>query len=101
MPEVVIDGEVIEVDPPRKLVQTYRMLFSDQNKEEGFTRITWEIEPTANGFCRLTVKHELEGAPIMAAMVSSKFSEQGTGGWSWILSDMKSVLETGRALGAS
>ena len=44
--------------------------------------------------------HELEGAPIMAGMVASKFSEQGAGGWAWILSDMKSVLETGKPMSA-
>ena len=95
LPDVVIDGTVIETDPPRKLVHTYRFLFSDAMKSEGFTRVTWEIEKAAAGFSRLTVTHELEGAPIMAGMVSSKFSELGTGGWSWILSDMKSLLETG------
>lgn len=52
------------------------------------------------GFCRLSVTHELEGAPIMAGMVSSKFSEQGAGGWAWILSDLKSLLETGATLDA-
>ena len=98
LPDVVVDGEVIEADPPRKLVQTYRFLFNADTKAEGFTRITWEIEPTASGFSRLTVTHELEGAPIMAGMVSSKFSEMGTGGWNWILSDMKSLLETGKLL---
>lgn len=99
MPEVVIDGEVIEADPPRKLVHTYRMLFNAGTKAEGFTRVTWEVEPTTAGFTRLTVTHELEGAPGMAAMVASKFSEQGAGGWSWILSDLKSLLETGRTMG--
>lgn len=98
MAEVVIDGEVVESKPPNKLVQTYRMLFSDQMKSEGFTKVTWEIEPTQSGFSRLTVTHELEGAPIMAGMVGSKFSERGTGGWTWILSDMKSLLETGKTL---
>jgi hypothetical protein len=49
-------------------------------KAEGFTRVTWEIEKVAAGFSRLTVVHELEGAPIMAGMVASKFSEMGTGG---------------------
>ena len=98
MPEVVVDGEVVESDPPNRLVQTYRFLFDDKTKSEGFTRITWEIVPTKSGFCRLTVTHELEGAPIMATMVSSPFSEVGAGGWSWILSDMKSLLETGKAM---
>jgi len=95
LPEVVVDGEVIECDPPKRLVQTYRFLFSDQMKAEGFTRLTYEIGQAASGFCRLTVTHELEGAPTMAFMVSSKFSEMGTGGWAWILSDLKSLLETG------
>ena len=98
MAEVVIDGEVVEANPPSKLVQTYRMLFNDQMKSEGFTKVTWEIEPTASGFTRLTVTHDVEGAPIMAGMVASKFSEMGTGGWSWILSDLKSLLETGKTL---
>ena len=99
MPEVAIDGEVVESDPPRKLVQTYRFLFNDATKAEGFTRLTWEIEPTAAGFSRLTVTHDLEGAPIMAGMLASKFSEMGTGGWNWILSDLKTLLETGTAMG--
>ena len=98
IPHVVVDGEVVEADPPKKLVQTYRFLFSDEMKAEGFTRVTWEIEPAAATFTRLVVTHELSGAPIMAAMVASKFSEMGTGGWSWILSDMKSVIETGATL---
>jgi uncharacterized protein YndB with AHSA1/START domain len=98
LPEVAIDGEVVESDPPRKLVQTYRFLFSDAMKAEGFTRLTWEIEPTQSGFCRLTVTHELEGAPTMAGMVGGKFSEMGGGGWSWILSDLKSLLETGKPM---
>lgn len=95
----LVDGEVIEVDPPNKLVQTYRFLFTDQHREEGFSRVTWEISATQSGFSRLTVTHELEGKPIMASMVGSKFSESGMGGWSWILSDLKSLLETGQTLG--
>ena len=99
LPAVAVDGEVVESDPPRKLVQTYRFLFSEEMKAEGFTRLTWEIEPTQSGFTRLTVTHQLEGAPIMAGMVAGKFSEMGTGGWSWILSDLKTLLETGTAMG--
>jgi uncharacterized protein YndB with AHSA1/START domain len=98
IPEVVIDGVVEEAHPPTKLVHTYRFLFSEPMKAEGFTRVTWEIEKVAAGFTRLTVIHELEGAPIMAGMVASKFSEQGAGGWTWILSDMKTLLETGTTM---
>lgn len=98
LPDVVVDGEVIESNPPHKLVQTYRFLFNDAHKAEGFTRLTWEIAQSSKGFCRLTVTHELEGAPVMATMVKSPFSEVGTGGWPWILSDMKSLLETGSSM---
>jgi len=101
LPEIIIDGEVIEADAPRKLVQTYRFLFSDEMKSEGFTRLSWEIAETQSGFCRLTVTHELGGAPIMAQLVASPFSEMGTGGWGWILSDLKSVLETGAPMGGA
>jgi uncharacterized protein YndB with AHSA1/START domain len=100
MPDVVIDDVVEQADPPRKLVHTYRFLFSEAMKAEGFTRVTWEIEKVAAGFSRLTVVHELEGAPIMAGMVASKFSEMGGGGWGWILSDLKTLLETGDRMGA-
>lgn len=100
LPEVIIDGEVLECAPPHKLVQTYRWLFTEENKKEGFTRVTWEIAPTEAGFTRLTVTHELEGAPQMAAAVSSKFSTHGGGGWNWILSDLKTLLETGKTMGA-
>ncbi len=98
LPDTVIDGEVIEATPPRKLVQTFRFLFTEQQKKEGFTRLTYEIEPTNRGFCRLTLTHELAGAPDMAAAVSTPFNEMGGGGWSWILSDLKSLLETGKTL---
>jgi uncharacterized protein YndB with AHSA1/START domain/DNA-binding transcriptional ArsR family regulator len=96
--EIIIDGEVIEADPPHRLVQTYRFLFTDESKAEGFTRITWEVAPTPGGFTRLTVTHDLTGAPVAAGMVTSKFSGQGGGGWNWILSDLKSLLETGANL---
>ena len=79
-------------------MHTYRFLFRPNTKAEGFTRINREIEPTASGFSRHTVMHEVEGALIMAAMVSSRFSEMGTGGWAWILSDMKTVNETGSTM---
>jgi uncharacterized protein YndB with AHSA1/START domain len=98
LPEVMIDGEVLECSPPNKLVQTYRWLFNEQTKAEGFTKVTWEIEQTEAGFTRLTVTHELDGAPGMAAAVSSKFNTEGGGGWNWTLSDLKSLLETGKTM---
>ena len=98
LPEVIIDGKVIEANPPYKLVQTYRFLFNEEHKKEGFTRITWEIAPTERGFCRLTVTHDVANAPMMSAATVSKFSLQGGGGFNWILSDLKSLLETGKTM---
>jgi len=100
LPDTILDGEVVEVKPLSKLVHTYRWLFNDQHREEGFTRLTWEIEPTSAGFCRLTVTHDVTGAPMMAAATQTPFNEQGGGGWNWILSDMKSLLETGKNMSA-
>jgi uncharacterized protein YndB with AHSA1/START domain len=101
LPEVIVDGEVLEAVPPRRLVQTYRFLFNEEHKAEGFTKLTFEIEATPAGFSRLTVTHEVEGAPMMAKAIKSKFDLQGGGGWNWILSDLKSLLETGKIMSAS
>jgi uncharacterized protein YndB with AHSA1/START domain len=98
LPEVIIDGEVIESSPPHKLVQTYRFLFNDAHVAEGFTRITFEIAPTSKGFCRVTITHDTTGAEMMTGATTSKFHEQGGGGWNWILSDLKSLLETGATM---
>ncbi len=82
------DGEVLEVDPPRRLVQTMRALWSDEVRDEGFSRVTWEIEPIGDS-CRLTVTHDelREGA-----------NDQLYGGWPMILSGLKTWLETGGLL---
>jgi uncharacterized protein YndB with AHSA1/START domain len=100
LPEVIVDGEVLEVEPPRRLVQTWRMLMDPTAAAEGFSRLTWLIEgPGEDGVCRLTVTHELTGMPTLAAMTSgdNEFGAMGGGGWPWILSDLKSLLETGEA----
>jgi uncharacterized protein YndB with AHSA1/START domain len=98
-PEVILDGEVVEADAPRRLVQTWRVLWDPELEAEGFTRLTWEIEAGDAGIATLTVTHELEGAPKVAAQVAGQVPEAG-GGWSWILSDLKTLLETGASLTA-
>lgn len=96
VPDIIVDGEVIESDQPRRLVQTWRMLMDAEMADEGFTRLTHEIEPIGNGVTRLTIVHELEGAPKLAVIVRGDAESQGAGGgWAWILSDLKSLLETG------
>ncbi|HJP64952.1 MAG TPA: SRPBCC family protein [Actinomycetota bacterium] len=99
VPEIGVDGEVIEVDPPRRLVQTFRMLMDPGLAAEGFTRLTYEIEENVGGTSRLTVIHELENAPRTAELMAGGLEEQGAGGgWAWILSTLKTLLETGEAI---
>ena len=96
-PDIAVDGEVIESDPPRRLVQTWRMAMDPEAAAEGFTRLSWEIARCPDGVCKLTVTHELEGAPKLALLVAGGREDAG-GGWSWVLSDLKTLLETGTAL---
>ena len=97
MAEQLVDGEVIEADPPRRLVQTWRFLWDEQIAAEGPTRVTFEIDEGPGGASRLTVTHELENAPTTAAYLAGEIAEAG-GGWSWVLSDLKTLLETGAPL---
>ena len=95
-PEVGVDGEVVELDPPRRLVQTWRMVMDDDMAAEGFTRLTYEIEAGKGGVTKLTVIHDLAGAPKLQLLLSGGMEDGGAGGgWSWILSDLKTLLETG------
>ncbi len=81
-------GENLEVDPPRRLVQTMVALWSADVESEGTSRVTWEIEPVGDS-CRLTVTHDQlrEGA-----------NNELYGGWPMILSGLKTWLETGELL---
>ena len=84
----IIEGENLEVDPPRRLVQSFRALWSDEVKSEGTSRVTWEIEQIQDSCC-LTVTHDQlrEGA-----------NNELYGGWPMILSGLKTLLETGETL---
>jgi uncharacterized protein YndB with AHSA1/START domain len=85
---VLGEGEVLEADPPRRLVHTMLALFSEEAKSEGSTRVAWDIEPVGDS-CRLTITHDQmrEGA-----------NDQIYGGWPMILSGLKTWLETGELL---
>jgi uncharacterized protein YndB with AHSA1/START domain len=85
---VLAEGENLEVEPPRRLVQSFTALWSDEVKAEGSSRVTWEIEPVGDS-CRLTVTHDelREGA-----------NGELYGGWPMILSGLKTLLETGESL---
>jgi uncharacterized protein YndB with AHSA1/START domain len=82
-------GENLEVDPPRRLVQTMVALWGDDVKAEGTTRITWDIEPVGPDSCRLLVIHD---------QMRDGANEQIYGGWPMILSGLKTWIETGEVL---
>jgi uncharacterized protein YndB with AHSA1/START domain len=83
----IAQGENLEVDPPRRLVQSFEALWSDDVRAQGTSTVTWEIEPVQDS-CRLLVTHELpEGA-----------HPELYGGWPMILSGLKTLLETGEEL---
>jgi uncharacterized protein YndB with AHSA1/START domain/DNA-binding transcriptional ArsR family regulator len=84
----IFEGENLEVDPPRRLVQSFRAVWGEDVKSEGTSRVTWEIEPIGDS-CRLTVIHDQlrEGA-----------NDQLYGGWPMVLSGLKTLLETGEML---
>jgi uncharacterized protein YndB with AHSA1/START domain len=84
----ISEGENLEVDPPRRLVQSFNALWGEDVKAEGTSRVTWEIEQVQDS-CRLVVTHDQlrEGA-----------NDQLFGGWPMILSGLKTLLETGEEL---
>lgn len=86
-----IVGELIEVDPPRRLVMTFRAIWDEAVAADPPTRTTFEIEPTGPDVCRLTVVHDGFEAPTATY-------EQTSPGWSYILSNLKTLLETGAPL---
>ena len=84
----IAEGENLEVDPPRRLVQSFTALWADEVKEEGPSRVTWEIEPVGDS-CRLTVTHD---------QLRDGANDELFGGWPMILSGLKTLLETGELL---
>lgn len=94
---MAVDGEVIEADPPRKLVLTWRMVMDPELAAEGFTRLTYETRR------RPRRRHEAHGGPRprrrakAGGAASRRAGAEGAGrGWSWVLSDLKTLLETGK-----
>jgi uncharacterized protein YndB with AHSA1/START domain len=87
-PAPLIEGENLEVDPPRRLVQSFRALWSDDVRRAGTSRVTYEIEPVGDS-CRLTVTHD---------QLHADANPELYGGWPMILSGLKTLLETGERL---
>jgi uncharacterized protein YndB with AHSA1/START domain len=84
----IASGENLEVDPPRRLVQSFNALWSEEVQREGTSRVTWEIEPVGTS-CRLRVTHDQLGEAA---------NDELFGGWPMILSGLKTLLETGEDL---
>jgi uncharacterized protein YndB with AHSA1/START domain len=85
---VILEGENLEVDPPRRLVQSYRALWNDEVRREGTSRVTWEITPVGDS-CLLKVTHD---------QLRKGANNQLYGGWPMLLSGLKTLLETGEIL---
>jgi uncharacterized protein YndB with AHSA1/START domain len=85
----VASGKNVEVDPPRRLVQSFTALWSEDVRREGTSRVTWEIEPVGEDSCRLAVTHDQLGEGANSEVF---------GGWPMILSGLKTLLETGEDL---
>jgi uncharacterized protein YndB with AHSA1/START domain len=84
----IAEGVNVEVDAPRRLVQTFTALWGEDVKAEGTSRVTWEIEPVGDS-CRLLVVHD---------ELREDANDQLYGGWPMILSGLKTLLETGELL---
>ena len=88
---VGVTGRMIEHEPPHRLVHGWRALYDPDTANEDESRVTWEIEGQDGGYSKLTVVHDrLERSP--------KTAESVAGGWSYVLSGLKTLLETGRPL---
>jgi uncharacterized protein YndB with AHSA1/START domain len=87
-PKPILEGENLEVVPPKRLVQAFRALWSDAVKAEGTSRVTWEITPVGDS-CKLVVTHD---------QLRENAHSEIYGGWPQILSGLKTLLETGESL---
>lgn len=85
---LIFEGENLEIDPPRRLVQSFRAVWGEDVKGEGTSRVTWEIEQVGDS-CRLTVTHD---------QLRDGANNQLYGGWPMILSGIKTLLESGEML---
>lgn len=90
---VLNSGEIIEIDPPRKLVLIWRTEFIPEMKAEGDSRLTYELEQQGEAV-KLTLIHEMEkpGSKMITAV---------SNGWPMVMASLKSLLETGESLEAS
>jgi uncharacterized protein YndB with AHSA1/START domain/DNA-binding transcriptional ArsR family regulator len=89
--ELQIEGRIVEASPPRRLVQSWHGVWDEGMAADAPTTVTWEIEDATPGVCKVTVVHE-------GLVAGSATLEQVSGGWPFILSGLKTLLETGKGL---
>jgi len=87
----IVEGEVVASEPPNRLTHTYHSLWPPMN-EDAPTKVTWELESMSDGVTKVTVVHEdFQGE-------TPTYQGLQQGGWTWILSNMKTLLETGEPM---
>lgn len=85
--QILDAGEIVEAEPPRRLVIRWQHQNKPELNVEGESRCTMELEPTGTAV-KLSITHTIEREP-------SKFIEAVSGGWPKVISNLKSLLETG------
>ena len=99
MGDTAIEGEVLEIDPPRLLVLAWH---PTRHPEAPSTRVTWEITEYPNGQTKLSLTHDVSAAPdLFDELNGGGDPEGGGGGWPWSLSGLKTLLETGQPMDAA
>lgn len=94
---VIVEGEITEASPARRLALTWKMIGDPDMAVEEASHLTYDIDQDERGVTTLTITHDLTGAPKTAALVGGDVPGTG-GGWFFVLSDLKSLLETGTSL---
>ncbi|WP_169812541.1 SRPBCC domain-containing protein [Nocardia acidivorans] len=101
-PDIIIRGTVTAYDPPTHFGARIRFLGDENLLAQPETHLRYEIRDRGDGTCALTVIHDVAGAPLIAILISGDLEPEGFGGgYPFMLSDLKSLLETGRALPVS
>ena len=86
-----VDGTIEEMDPPKRLVMTWHVLYDVKLSEEPPSRVEWLLEPAGDGLTRLRLEHgDLALSPLTWANVKD--------GWVYVLDGLKTVIETGESL---
>jgi uncharacterized protein YndB with AHSA1/START domain len=86
-----VEGQVEEIEPPTRLVMTWRVLYDTAMSQEPPSRVEWQIDTAGDGLTRVKVVHrDLARSPLTWASVKD--------GWVWVLDGLKTLVETGEPL---